>query len=96
MKNGTSTGEVGTNSMSNFGNVVAETGVTIPELLYALNLAPVPADKDKYKGGFWINNDGERLPLVGASWGFTSLAGSSLLPLDATPSRGFFSAFMEL
>lgn len=101
MKIGTSTGEVGTNSMSNFGNVVAETGVTIPELLYALNLAPVPADKDKYKGGFWINNDGERLPFVGASWSYTSSAGSSALSLGGPRSYvctdlGFFSAFMEL
>ncbi len=99
----TDTGEKGSNSTSTF-NVIAADGDTvskIPEILLALNLAPVADDKEKYKGGFWINNEGERLPLVGAAWYGTSYAGSSALNFHSPRSHaahdlGFFSAFMEL
>lgn len=96
------TGEKGATSTPNFSVITNDEGVTaIPEILLALNLAPVAADKEKYKGGFWINNEGERLPLVGASWYSTSDAGSSALNFYDPRSRvgahiGFYSAFMEL
>lgn len=99
LKIATDTGTKGTNSTSNFGNLAAATGVTIPEILYELMLAPMSGVT--HEGGFWINNDGERLPLVGASWVYTSNSGPSALALDnprgyAGTPVGLFSAFMEL
>lgn len=96
------TGEKGRTSTPNFSAVTKDEGVTaIPEILLALNLAPVEADKEQYKGGFWIDNSGERLPIVGAGWDGTSHAGSSALNFyevrtNVFTSLGFFSAFMEL
>lgn len=54
-----------------------------------------------HSGGFWINNDGERLPIVDASYGNASSAGPSALALFSARSYvyadfGFLSAFMEL
>ena len=84
---------------ANFGNITAGTGVTIPEILYELHLAPKTGVT--HKGAFWINNDGERLPLVGASYNNASGSGASALNLHSPRSYvltniGFFSAFMEL
>ena len=84
----------------NFGNIAAGTGVTtIPEILKELFLAPVTGVT--HTGGFWINNEGERLPVVGGCYGDTSNAGPSALHLNDERSGvganlGFFSAYMEL
>ena len=95
----TATGAKGSTYTANFGNIAADTGVTIPEILYELHLAP-KADVT-HSGAFWINNDGERLPFVGGSYRNTSRAGASALSLGnprsyVYASIGFFSAFMEL
>lgn len=97
----TSTGEVKTGQYtSNFGNLVAGTGVTtIPEILYELFLAP--KDDVTHTGAFWITNEGERLPFVGGGCNIAGSAGPSALHLSSPRSHvgtalGFFSAFMEL
>ena len=99
LKIATATGEKGSGSTSNFGNLTANSGVTIPEILYELHL--MPKTGVTHEGGFWINNEGERLPIVGANWYSTSYSGPSALyfndPLThAGASIGLFSAFMEL
>lgn len=95
----TATGEKGSTYTANFGNITANSGVTIPEILYELHLAPKSGVT--HQGAFWINNEGERLPLVGASWYDTSHSGPSALHFhsprtSAGASLGLFSAFMEL
>ena len=77
----------------------AVTGLTIPEILFELCLAPKTGEN--YTGGFWLNNEGERLPFVGGSYHDTSDAGSSALNVRYPRSNvhtdiGFFSAFLEL
>ena len=77
----------------------AVTGLTIPEILFELFLAPKAGES--YTGGFWLNNEGERLPVVGGCYDHTSGAGSSALSVNTPRSGvgahiGFFSAFLEL
>ena len=95
----TETGAAGSTSTANFGNLAAASGVTIPEILYELMLAPKAGVT--HSGGFWINNDGERLPVVGAGYYGASSSGPSALALSNVRSYvltnlGFLSAFMEL
>lgn len=95
----TATGEKGSTYTANFGNITANSGVTIPEILYELHL--MPKTGVTHQGAFWINNEGERLPLVGAGWYDTSFSGPSALRFDhprtdAYANIGLFSAFMEL
>ena len=96
----TDTGAAGSTYSPNFGNIAAGTGVTtIPEILKELFLAPVTGVT--HTGGFWINNEGERLPFVGGGYGSASDAGPSALYLsdarsDVRTLHGFFSAYMEL
>ena len=96
----TDTGAAGSTYTPSFGNLVAGTGVTtIPEILKELFLAPVSGVT--HTGGFWINNEDERLPLASGGYGNTSDAGPSALLLNDPRSGvgtgiGFFSAFMEL
>ena len=93
------TGEAGSTYTANFGNITAASGVTIPEILYELHLAPKAGVT--HQGAFWINNEGERLPFVGAGYLNASNSGPSALYLVHPRSYvnttvGFFSAFMEL
>lgn len=96
----TDTGAAGSTYSPNFGNIAAGTGVTtIPEILKELFLAPVTGVT--HTGGFWINNEGERLPFVGGCCNNASNAGPSALLLSNERSivwsnLGFFSAYMEL
>ena len=95
----TATGEKGSTYTANFGNITANSGVTIPEILYELHL--MPKTGVTHQGAFWINNEGERFPLVGAYWANTSNSGPSALPFNyprtsAGAGIGLFSAFMEL
>lgn len=96
---GTDRGAAGTPSKA-FKDLAAVSGVTIPEILKELHLAPV-SGITTYQGNFWVNTDGERLPLVSGSYDSTSNAGPSALYLAYPRSHvyanlGFFSAFMEL
>ena len=95
----TATGEKGSTYTANFGNLTANSGVTIPEILYELHL--MPKSGVTHQGAYWINNEGELLPLVGASWNNPSTSGPSALYLNnhrtgAYAYIGLFSAFMEL
>ena len=97
LKIATATGEKGSGSTSNFGNLTANSGVTIPEILYELHL--MPKTGVTHEGGFWINNEGERLPIVGAYWYDTSSSGPSALRFynprtDANATIGLFSALL--
>ena len=98
-KVGTATGAAKSAHMGNFANMGAVTGLTIPEILFELFLAPKAGES--YTGGFWLNNEGERLPLVGGGYLNTSGAGSSALDVfdprsSVSTNIGFFSAFLEL
>lgn len=82
-----------------FGSLTAESGVTIPEILKELELFPV--EGVSHVGQFYINTDGERLPLVSGCFNSTSHAGPDALNFSGPRSIagvdiGFFSAFMEL
>ena len=64
-----------------FGTLAAKAGVDIPPMMKALGLAPIP-DYEYGNGGFWIRPQAaERLPIRGAHWGDTTLAGVSALGL---------------
>lgn len=99
LKIATATGEKKSNSTPNFGNITTNSGVTIPEILYELHL--MPKTDVTHQGGFWINNEGERFPIVSACWQDTARSGPSMLNLGnrrthANADIGLFSAFMEL
>lgn len=76
-------------------------GLTAPELAKALLLYPDEPGGD-YGGDYhWMNTRGERLPLCGGRWSYTSSAGVFGVSLDAPRSVsghyvGFRSAFVEL
>lgn len=93
----TATGEKGSNFTSSFGNIAAS-GVTIPEILYELHLAPKTGVA--YQGGVYIRTNGESLLTVCGRWSSTSDSGPSNLHIEAyrtgSDSIGLFSAFMEL
>lgn len=96
---GTDRKAAGSNGKS-FASITAESGVTVPEIMRELHLFPV-SGVSTYQGYFYVNTDGDRLPIVGASCHSTSFSGPSALNLDdersyVYASLGFFSAFMEL
>lgn len=83
-----------------FKDVAAASGVTLPEILKELHLIP-DTSVTTHQGNVWVNTDGERLPVVGGCYNYTSHAGPSALSLNYPRSSvdtyiGFFSAFMEL
>jgi sulfatase modifying factor 1 len=80
-----------------FQTVIAEEGITVPNLLKLLGLFPVDADH----GGdsIFMRNTGERLPSRGGHWYYTSNAGVFYLNLllvrsDVATIRGFRAAFI--
>lgn len=83
---------------TNFESLAAATGVTIPDLLKVLGMAPYTThDSDK----LWSRNSGERLPFRGGYWIYGADAGLSALYLlyfrsNASSSVGFRPAFCEL
>ena len=83
-----------------FGTLAAKAGVDIPPMMKALGLAPIP-DYEYGNGGFWIRPQAaERLPIRGASWHGTPLAGVAALylgyPRSVSYHRvGFRAAFYE-
>ena len=80
-----------------FETLAAAGGVTIPELLKALGLAPIDASHGADR--LYMRNNGERLPYRGGYWSSTSNAGVFALNLlsprsySSTPV-GFRSAFV--
>jgi len=76
----------------------AAAGVTIPEIMRTLGLAPVDASHGA--DGLWVRNNAERLPLRGGGWYNTSNAGVFALSLVdpralAGWDIGFRSAFIS-
>jgi hypothetical protein len=56
-----------------FETLAAEAGVTVPNLLKLLGIAPI--DSVHGGDGLWVRNYGERLPIRGGSWSYGSDAG---------------------
>lgn len=80
-----------------FETLAAEAGVTVPNLLKLLGIAPI--DSTHGADGLWVRNYGERLPLRGGIWGRGSGAGVFALDLSAPRSAvsagfGFRAAFV--
>jgi hypothetical protein len=99
-----SSGNIGTTAVTSgefnklFSDVVAADSIAIPEIVYALGLAPVSGVSTV--GRFYGNLEGERIPLRGGSFGSLSGAGPSALYLsdarsDAGSVVGFFSAYQK-
>lgn len=83
-----------------FGSIAAKAGVTIPQILKGLGLAPI-SDFTYGNGLMWVrNHEPERVAFRGADFGDTSYAGVSALSLlrPRTHSNfgiGFRAAFYE-
>lgn len=83
-----------------FKNVKAVSGVAIPKLLVALGLFPDSGVTGYGNDRFWARNNGERLPIRGSAFYYTSNSGPSALSLNNSRSNsyddfGFRSAFVE-
>lgn len=82
-----------------FGSIAAKSGVSIPQIMYGLGLAPISGYS--YQGLMYLrNHEAERLPSRGGSFSSTSYAGLGALRLDDPRSNvsadiGFRSAFYE-
>ena len=81
-----------------FESLAAKSGVTIPMLLKLLGIAPPTTGLSG--DHFWCRNYGERLPLRGGSWSYTSGAGVFALNLNdprahSTADIGFRAAFLS-
>ena len=84
-----------------FKNLTAASGVNIPKLLIALGLFPDSEVTGYGNDRFWAKNDGERLPIRGSAYHFTSDSGPSAIHWTVNRSHsdkdvGFRSAFCEL
>ena len=82
-----------------FQTVAAASGVTVPDVIKLLALAPI--DTNHGGDGIYIRNHGERCAFRGGSWYNTSIAGVFYLVLNYTRtstynSLGFRSAFASL
>lgn len=80
-----------------FETLAADAGITVPMIMKALGLAPIDASH----GGdrFYVNTDGESLPIRGGHWSDTSSAGvfalnSSGPRSNSSGSIGFRSAYV--
>lgn len=80
-----------------FETLAAEAGITVPNIMKALGLAPI----DAAHGGdrFYVNSDGERMPCRGGNWGSGANAGVFALYLlyprsSVSTSIGFRSAYV--
>lgn len=84
-----------------YADMTLASGLTAPELAKILILYPDTPGGD-YAGDYhWMNNIGERLPIVGGGWSYTARAGVFYLDLSAPRSDsyhdfGFRSAYVEL
>lgn len=83
---------------SDFKGTVAASGVSIPKILIAAGLFPDSAQTSP--GGFWARNNGERLPIRGSGFYYTSSGGPSALSLSNARSGSndnvsFRSAYVE-
>jgi len=93
----TSQSDGSTYSYAYFEDLAAQTGVTVPEFLTQIGLYPAAVDLDLDR--IYVRNVGERLPVRGGSWSYSTNAGLFYLYLryDRTNSHstlGFRPAFV--
>lgn len=86
-------------SHAEFQTLSAQAGITVPQLLQTLALAPLDAEHGG--DGIWNRNNGERFPLRGGRWSDVARAGVFTLHLDYPRSISnrdvsFRSAFVKL
>ena len=84
-----------------YQNMTLDSALTVPEIAKALLIYPDEPGGDYGGDGHYMNNSGERLPLCGGGWNYTSSAGVFNVYLDAprsysSASIGFRSAYCEL
>ena len=84
-----------------YQNMTLDSALTVPEIAKALLIYPDEPGGDYGGDGHYMNNSGERLPLCGGSWHYTSNAGvfnvNLFLPRsNSCAGIGFRSAYCEL
>ena len=84
-----------------YQNMTLDSALTVPEIAKALLIYPDEPGGDYGGDGHYMNNSGERLPICGGSWNYTSGAGVFDVYLSSprsslSASIGFRSAYCEL
>lgn len=84
-----------------YQNMTLDSALTVPEIAKALLIYPDEPGGDYGGDGHYMNNSGERLPLCGGCWNYTSGAGVFRVSLYrprsySSASLGFRSAYCEL
>ena len=84
-----------------YQNMTLDSALTVPEIAKALLIYPDEPGGDYGGDGHYMNNSGERLPLCGGYWYYTSNAGVFCVSLgnprsNSVTSIGFRSAYCEL
>ena len=84
-----------------YQNMTLDSALTVPEIAKALLIYPDEPGGDYGGDGHYMNNSGERLPVCGGYWNYTSDAGVFLVGLGYPRSGsgtniGFRSAYCEL
>lgn len=84
-----------------YQNMTLDSALTVPEIAKALLIYPDEPGGDYGGDGHYMNNSGERLPICGGRWYYTSRAGVFLVALSYPRSLsytdiGFRSAYCEL
>lgn len=84
-----------------YQNMALDSALTVPEIAKALLIYPDEPGGDYGGDGHYMNNSGERLPLCGGGWNYTSGAGVFFVFLSnprssSDSSIGFRSAYCEL
>ena len=84
-----------------YQNMTLDSALTVPEIAKALLIYPDEPGGDYGGDGHYMNNSGERLPICGGSWSYTSNAGVFGVSLGNPRSYssaylGFRSAYCEL
>ena len=84
-----------------YQNMTLDSALTVPEIAKALLIYPDEPGGDYGGDGHYMNNSGERLPLCGGYWNYTSNAGVFHVYLNNPRSNsstniGFRSAYCEL
>lgn len=84
-----------------YQNMTLDSALTVPEIAKALLIYPDEPGGDYGGDGHYMNNSGERLPICGGGWDYTSGAGVFYVGLYYPRSHsgayvGFRSAYCEL
>ena len=84
-----------------YQNMTLDSALTVPEIAKALLIYPDEPGGDYGGDGHYMNNSGERLPVCGGYWYYSSNAGVFYVNLNlprsnSGPGIGFRSAYCEL